>query len=80
MVMLSLTEAQVVSLVQQLPPAQKRAVLNALAADAQAHRAQRMLYAESRIHELAAARGLDWATMGDDARETFIDDLLHEDR
>lgn len=80
MATLNLTDDQVVNLVQQLPPAQKRRVLAVLAAEAQASRDERMLQAESRLRELAAARGLDWTAMDEDAREVFIDDLLHEDR
>jgi TRAP-type C4-dicarboxylate transport system substrate-binding protein len=80
MVTLSLTDDQVVDLVQQLPPAQQRRVLAMLAANAQVRREERMRQAEQRLRELAAARGLDWATLDEDAREVFIDDLLHEDR
>lgn len=76
----SLTNEQVTDLVRQLPPAQKRAVLTALAQDAQSRRAERMAFAEARIREQAAARGYDWDAMDEDAREIFIDDLLHEDR
>lgn len=46
MVTLSLTVDQVVDLVQQLPPDQKRRVLAVLAADAQARREERMTQAE----------------------------------
>ncbi len=76
----TLTNDQVVELVQQLPPAQKRLVLLTLAGDAQARRTERMAYAEERLRERAAARGLAWDDLDEDARELFIDDLLHEDR
>lgn len=76
----SLTTEQVTDLVRQLPPAQKRAVLTALALDAHSRREERRSVAEARIRELAAARGYDWDAMDEDAREMFIDDLLHEDR
>jgi hypothetical protein len=79
MVTLALTDEQVVNLVQQLSPAQKRRVLTVLAAGAEARHEERMQQAERRLRELASARGLDWATMDEDAREVFIDDLLHED-
>jgi hypothetical protein len=75
-----LTNDQVVELVQQLPPAQKRQVLLSLAGDAQTRRAERMTYAEDRLREVAAARGLAWDDLDEDAREVFIDDLLHEER
>ena len=32
------------------------------------------------IREACEARGVQWDTMTDNGRETFIDDLLHEDR
>lgn len=76
----TLTNDQVVALVEQLPPEQKRAVLFALAGDAQTRRAERMAYAEDRLRALAAERGLDWDAFDEDAREQFVDDLLHEDR
>ena len=76
----TLTNDQVVELVQQLPPTQRRLVLLSLASDAQARRAERMTYAEDRLREVAAARGLTWDDLDEDAREGFIDDLLHEER
>ncbi|NTV62834.1 MAG: hypothetical protein HGA65_04770 [Oscillochloris sp.] len=75
-----MTNDQVVELVRQLPPTQKREVLRSLASDAQARRAERMTYAEDRLRALATARGLAWDDLDADAREVFIDDLLHEDR
>ena len=76
----TLTNDQVVELVRQLPPAQKRLVMLSLASDAQTRRAERMTYAEDRLRTLATARGLAWDDLDEDAREGFIDDLLHEDR
>jgi len=70
----------VVELVRQLPPAQEREVLRSLADDAHAPSAERMSYAEDRLRELATKQGLVWDDLDDDARETFIDALLHEDR
>lgn len=75
----SLTTDQVVDLVKQLPPVQKRALLLELASDAQIRRAERMAYAEDRLRILAAERGLVWDELDDDTREIFIDDLLHGD-
>lgn len=75
----TLTDDQVIELVRQLPPTQRRALLLSLASDAQARRAERMGYAEERLRLLAAERGLAWETMDEDARELFVDDLLHED-
>lgn len=77
---LSLSTDQVVDLVKQLPPTERRTVLLALASEARTRRAERMTLAEQRLRELAAERGQSWEAMDDDAREAFVDDLLHEDR
>jgi hypothetical protein len=76
---LTLTNEQVIELVRQLPPLQKREVLRSLASDAQTRRAARMTYAEDRLRALAITRGLAWDDLDADAREAFIDNLLHED-
>jgi hypothetical protein len=80
MASVTLTDNQVVELVQQLPAPQKRAVLLLLARDAQSRYGERMAQAEERLRALARERGLVWETLDDDAREAFIDDLLHEGR
>ena len=77
---LELTIEQVLALVQQLPPEQKRSVLLMLAEDARARREERLDYAEAQLRQLCAERGRDWGTMSEDEREAFIDDLVHEDR
>lgn len=76
----TLTNHQVIELVRQLPPTQRRELLLSLASDAQTRRAERMAYVEGRLRALAAARSLDWETMDEDAREQLVDDLLHEGR
>jgi hypothetical protein len=80
MASVTLTDNQVVELVQQLPAPQKRAILLLLARDAQSRHGERMTQAEERLRALAQERGLIWETLDDDAREAFIDDLLHEGR
>jgi len=77
---LRVTDDQVIELIKQLPPERKQAVLFALAKDAAAERGTRMAYAEEQLRRLCAERGLNWETMSEDERETFIDDLVHEDR
>jgi hypothetical protein len=77
---LTLTNDQVVELVRQLSPSQKREVLRSLASDAQTRRAERMTFAEDRLRALATVRGLVWDDLAEDAREAFVADLLHEDR
>lgn len=76
---MSLTHEQVVDLVQQLPPEQKRLLLLSLAREAQNHQVERMASAEARLRVLAAERGKVWDSLDEDEREAFIDTLLHED-
>lgn len=80
MASVELTTAQVIQLVQQLPAADKKDVLLALAAEAQSSRANRDSLAESQLQRLAAERGLNWDAISDDARQQLVDDLIHEDR
>ncbi len=75
-----LTTDQVIGLVQQMPPEEKRVVLLALAEQAETSRAERMDYAEAQFRKLCASRGLDWDMMTEAERENFVDDLIHEDR
>ena len=77
---LELSDQQVVELVKQLSPERKRAALLVLAGDAVARRDERMEFAESRLRVICRERGLDWDQMTEEQRETFINDLTHEDR
>jgi hypothetical protein len=43
-------------------------------------RDNRTRLAEERLRTLAGERGLQWDVMGDDERQAFVDDLIHEDR
>jgi hypothetical protein len=79
MPMIELTDAQVVNLVKQLSPDRQRAALMELAAGATQRRDQRMAFAEAQLRRLSAEHGKNWDEMSDDAREAFVDDLLHED-
>jgi hypothetical protein len=80
MAIVELTTEQVITLVHQLSPADKRQVLVALAGESEFQRDARMALAEQRLRSLSAERGLDWETMSEDEREAFADDLVHEDR
>ena len=77
---LEFTTEQIINLIQQMPPEEKLTVLKVLAKQARAGRAERMKYAESKVREVCAARGLDWDSMTEDERLYFIDDIVHEDR
>ncbi|WP_445637232.1 DUF2281 domain-containing protein [Nostoc sp. DSM 114161] len=77
---LTLSDEQVIELVKQLPPQSKRVVLLALAQEGEHNRDSRMEYAQTQLGNLCAERGLNWDNMSEDERESFIDDLVHEDR
>ena len=78
MSVLELTDEQVLSLVRQLPAPSKKAALLALAEDASRRRDERLTQAEQQLRQRARERGLDWDAMNEDARETFVNRLLHE--
>jgi hypothetical protein len=80
MPILELSEAQVVDLVKQLPPDKQRGALLALAEGAARRREERMQFAEAQLRHVAAERGLNWDAMSEEERETFVDELMHEDR
>ena len=76
---LTVTDDQVIELIKQLSPERKHAILFALAKDT-AERGGRMAYAEEQLRRLCTERGLNWDSLSEEERETFIDDLVHEDR
>ncbi len=78
MATLSLTEEQVVQLVKQLPPQSKQRVLIDLTAERDQWWQKAAREGEKDMLRLAAARGLDWETMTEAQRESFVDHLLHE--
>ena len=75
-----LTTDQVVGFVQQMPPEERRTLLLAIAEQAAANREARIDRAETQLRQLCVDRGLDWDTMTEAERESFVDDLIHEDR
>ena len=77
---IELTTEQIIDVIQQMPPKEKRTILIALAEKASSGHEERMKYAESQVRQLCASRGLNWDTMTETEREDFIDDLVHEDR
>ena len=77
---IDLTTEQVIDLVQQMPPEEKFLVVRALTKETPTEREERMKYAESKVRELCAERGLDWDAMTEDERLYFIDEIIHEDR
>ena len=77
---LVLTSDQIVSLFEQLEPQTKRSVLYMLAEPVSQQRSARLLSAEARLRARATERGLTWESMSEQARQDFVDDLVHEDR
>ena len=77
---LKLTTEQIIDFLQQMPPEEKFLVVRALTKETRAQRKERMKYAESKVRQLCAERGLDWDAMDDEERLYFIDDIVHEDR
>jgi hypothetical protein len=80
MAIVELTTEQVIKLVRQLSPEDKRQVLVVLADETPLQRDRRMALAEQRLRSLCAERGLDWEAMSEDEREALVNDLVHEDR
>jgi hypothetical protein len=79
MATLSITDEQVIALVNQLPREQKTKVLLALVADRWPEWSSRAAESAQKAREAARARGLDWEAMDEGQREQFIDDILHEE-
>ena len=77
---LTLTDEQVIELVEQLPPQGKRAVWDVLSTEREAWWEETLMQGEQQLRRLCAERRLDWDSMSEDERETFVDDLLHEDK
>lgn len=77
---LNLTDDQVTELVRQLPVSQQQHLLAFLLTQHWSTWVALSQAGEAGVRAAAAQRGRDWATMTEDEREAFIDDLVHEDR
>lgn len=80
MASVELTTEQVIELVRQLPPADRKAVLLAVASETKASMAELMEAAERELRRIAKQHGLNWDLLSDDERQMLVDDLIHEDR
>ena len=76
---LELTDQQVVELVKQLPQERQATLVRSLLAKQWPQWDELQRYGEERIRVVAAQRGRDWDRMSEDERESFIDELVHED-
>jgi hypothetical protein len=77
---LTLTDEQVLELVKQLPPEKQEALFKFLHTKQWGTWVDLSRYGEERVRMVAAQRGREWDAMTEEERETFIDDLVHEDR
>ncbi len=77
---LTVSDEQVMELVNQLPPERQKALLTALLAKQWDSWADLSLYGATRVRKAAAQRGRDWDKMTEEERDAFIDDVIHEDR
>ncbi len=77
---LTLTDAQIIELVKQLPP-NKQAELCEFLLKARWGGLDKFTKDGEEHGRIAAwKRGLDWDTMNDEERIDFVDDIVHEDR
>jgi hypothetical protein len=77
---LTLTNAQVIELVSQLPADQQAALLQSLLMKQWGTWIELAQYGAERVQRAAGQRGQDWDVMTEDEREAFLDDVVHEDR
>ena len=77
---IDLTSDQVIELMQQMPVQERQKALAVLVQGLVSGEKERNESLAHGIREACEARGVQWDTMTDNGRETFIDDLLHEDR
>ena len=77
---LELTDQQVVELVKQLPRDRQATLVRSLLTKQWPEWDELTRIGEERIRIVAAERGRNWDIMTEDERESFVDDLVHEDR
>ena len=75
----TLTNEQVVELVKQLPCEQQTEVFRFLLLQQWGQWESLSRYGSDRARLVAQERDQDWNTMTEDERETFIDEVVHED-
>jgi hypothetical protein len=75
----TLTNEQVVELVKQLPAEQQIEVFRFLLLQQWGQWESLSRYGADRARLVAQERGKDWDVMTEDERETFIDEVVHED-
>jgi hypothetical protein len=78
MATLTLQDDQVLDLVRQLPEDRRTWLFQQLLQDEWPAWTELSAYGAEQVKQVAAQRGLDWDSLGEDERETLIDTLLHE--
>ncbi len=78
MPVLQIGTEQLLELLQQLEPEERLQLLFKLAERAREQMERHRTFAENQLRTMAAERGLNWDTMSEEERESFVDDLLHE--
>lgn len=71
-------EEQLRDWINQLAPEHKQLLLSMLAEDDRLQRAARLDFAVTELRRLCSERGLDWDTMAETERETFLDNLIRD--
>ncbi|NBX28976.1 hypothetical protein EBR04_00730 [bacterium] len=75
-----LTSDQVIELVQQLPLAERQKAIAVLVEGLVAGVPARSHVLAAAIRAACESRGVAWEALSDEARERFVDDLIHESR
>ena len=77
---ISLSDQQVINLVEQLAPQSKRELLFRLVRSVWPEWAKVVSEVEPQARRIAAERGLNWDALSDEERIALVDDIVHEDR
>lgn len=78
MPILTLTNEQVIELVKQLPIEQQVEVFRFLICQQWSKWESLSHYGSDKVRRVAQDRGYDWDTMTDEAREAFLNEVVHE--
>jgi len=79
MATLTLSNEQVVELVKQLSVEQQIEVFRFLLLQQWSKWESLSRYGTNKVRLIAQERGYDWDTMSEEERESFIDEVVHED-
>jgi hypothetical protein len=79
MATLTINDDQILALVRQLPNDRKAWLLRALVSDYWPRWVELTEYAGQRVRAVATTRDKDWDRMSEAERESFIDQIVHEE-